>query len=103
MRKRPINRAQKIFLRAVIGPEALRNSNGISRSETWLVTTQKLEAAVVARIEPSVQSCGLSCRRLIKRELALAGWLQPVRVNGQDRGDQPCPFAVEDVNDILAR
>src|SRR5260370_17214779 len=79
---------------------------------TWLVSTrlrcsrmvrlQKLEAAVVARIEPSVQSRWLSCMRVIKRELALAGWLQPVRRNGQDRGDQPCPFAVEDVNDIPA-
>src|SRR5580704_4005216 len=63
---------------------------------------QKLQAGVVALIKPFVQGRGLPGRRVVKREVALVGWFQPVRVKGQDRGYQPCLVAAEDVNEIAA-
>jgi hypothetical protein len=67
-----------------------------------MLRVEELQAVIVTLIKPCMQGRGLSCRRAIKREVALVGGIQLVRVNGQDRGYQLRLLAVKDLNDIAA-
>jgi hypothetical protein len=63
----------------------------------------KFEFSTVTRIEPGVQSRGLTVLELIKVQFSVVGRSNPVRWNSENRSDDVILLGIEDLNGVTLR